>query len=235
MRPLSTSIASGGSLAIALKALTWLDRPVADPLSFCTAIGDLSGRVDQLHSEVGHLRREVAELRAELVTLRSLLVGESGPEPAAEASGRSNAESEFSLVGDSPPSDLGTGETVRVSLPSEPAGYPTASPAELDWAARERISAQVGRFLAGALVGDIFGPSGRDRIPYRSRFWIVLRSHSGQVFDPARVYTRWAYAKPVVEVDGHFGRAVFVGLPSKREVSVALEAAGLHEPPIYHP
>ena len=46
MRPLSTSITSGGSLAIALKALTWLDRPVADPLSFCTAIGDLSGHRD---------------------------------------------------------------------------------------------------------------------------------------------------------------------------------------------
>ena len=195
----------------------------------------MQGRVDRLHSEVGHLRREVAELRAELVTLRSLLVGVTEPEPATEAGGRSNAESEFSLVSDSPPSDLGTSEIGRVSLPSKPAGYPTAPPAELDWAARERISAQVGRFLAGALVGDIFGPSGRDRIPYRSRFWIVLRSHSGQVFDPVRVYSRWVDAKPLVEIDGRYGRAIFVGLPSKREVSVALKAGGFHEPPIYHP
>ena len=38
MPPISAGVASGSSLAIALKTLNWLDRS-ADPIAFCTALG----------------------------------------------------------------------------------------------------------------------------------------------------------------------------------------------------
>ena len=35
MRPISAGVASGSSLAVALKALSWLDRQPVDPWSIC--------------------------------------------------------------------------------------------------------------------------------------------------------------------------------------------------------
>ena len=38
MRPISAGVASGSSLAVALKALTWLDRQPVDPWTICQNI-----------------------------------------------------------------------------------------------------------------------------------------------------------------------------------------------------
>lgn len=54
MRPLSPSVISGSSAALAWKALNWLDRP-ADPIAVCQALGLASSGFDWLAFMLGLL------------------------------------------------------------------------------------------------------------------------------------------------------------------------------------
>ena len=188
-------------------------------------------QLDSLRIEVSSLRAELADLRAQLADLRQVVVG---PEQAAAVSLSPRvAESEFSLVSEvHPPPGNDCLEDLRpLSIPASPAGYPADPPSgELDWPTRERICRQIGLFVEGALRGEITGTSGRERLPYRSRFYLVVRDFGGQQFDPPRVFSRWTVAQRLVERASGFGRSVFVGLPSKREVSVVVDSAGLRQP-----
>lgn len=74
MRPISTGVASGSSLAVALKALNWLDTP-RDPIQFCNTLGlAVSNNFDwfafSLGLIVGALLFAVLEF---LITLRWLI------------------------------------------------------------------------------------------------------------------------------------------------------------------
>ena len=55
MPPISAGVASGSSLAIALKTLNWLDRS-SDPFAYCTALGaQLHHRFDWFAFSLGIL------------------------------------------------------------------------------------------------------------------------------------------------------------------------------------
>lgn len=71
MRPVPPSIATGSSLAIALKALSWLDRPASDPIALCSALGLASQTFDWFAFTVGLLVGITVVVTVEfLLTLR---------------------------------------------------------------------------------------------------------------------------------------------------------------------
>ena len=148
-----------------------------------------------LRGEVDSLRVEVLELRALVARLEVRIVQlESGR-------GENRAEPPRVASSNSPASSLNT---------------PAASRAE--------ICAEVGRFLRRCLSGLPRGTSGRDRLDLASRYWVVVRDIQGVTYSPPRVFTRFQDCKALVKRDGECGDSVFVGLPAKEDVAVALEA-----------
>ena len=168
----------------------------------------------------------MTSLQAEIRQLRELVSGASGPDSPRVA------ESEFALVSEPPQDRISGLSETRVSIDVPHTGYPPAelSTPELDWETRERIARQIGLFLRGALAGEIYGTSGRERIPLKSRLWIVARDHNGVCFNPCRVFRRWEAARVLVKRGDNLGRSVLVGLPSEREAKVAVSSAGLDWP-----
>ena len=184
--------------------------------------------IDTLRAEVLVLRSELADLRALVTEIRGAVFGvEAG---AGETAGD---ESEFSVISESP-QVVSDNNYPAVLAEAAAAGYPEqpapSAPAHITWEQRERICHQVGLFIRGALQGDISGSSGRERLPLRSRVWLVARSFTGQEFDPPRIFHRWDSAHDLVRQGGGFGRAVFVGLPSLGDCRFACKAAHLQPP-----
>ena len=182
----------------------------------------MQNQLDLLQSEIRVLRAELVAVREEVALLRKQTLCQ-----ADRAESPRDSATSFSLV------SLGLQET-----PDHNTGGRAASPdpstettdCGLSWAQRERISEQAGRFIAGALRGEIYGTSGRERIPLKSRLWIVARDYSGFDFNPPRIFRKWSEAKPLVKRADHLGRSVLVGLPSERECRAAVRAAGLDWP-----
>lgn len=157
----------------------------------------MEGQTSQLQQELRELRAEVAGLRAELTLVRTAVFGEG------------ETDQRFSVIPSAGPSSS-TGQTATGD------GQP--------WAEREVLAAKVGRFLRAALTGGHRGESGHKEILAGSRFWIVVRGYSGELYSPVRVFGRRALAERLVKKGGLVGDSVFVGLPSKREVQRAIEA-----------
>ena len=182
----------------------------------------MQAQLDLLQSEIRVLRAELVAVREEVALLR-----QQAARHTERAESPENSASSFSLVslGLQEAPDHTTGD--RAVSPD-----PVSESAEcgLTWAQRERISEQAGRFIVGALRGEIYGSSGRERIPLRSRLWIVARDYSGFDFNPPRVFRKWSEVKPLVKRADHLGRSVLVGLPSDRECKCAVRAAGLSWP-----
>ena len=89
-----------------------------------------------------------------------------------------------------------------------------------------------GRRLPVRLAGSWAGPCkarccGRDRNPLRSRVYLACRDHTGRDIVPPAVYERFCDLASRCKRGGDCGQSVFVGLPSRWEARVALEAAGL--------
>lgn len=80
-------------------------------------------------------------------------------------------------------------------------------------------------YLRQSVAGEHRGESGRERLPTGSRYWVVVRSYSGEVYDPVRVYSHWVGgAKGVTKRGEYLGQSVFVGLPSLGDVGRVIEA-----------
>lgn len=156
-----------------------------------------------LREEVSLLRVELAVLRAEVQRLGSLVerqrTGEGSPSVANPPTGYHTAAESLS------------------------AGTPGSG---LSDAGRKAICEGIALHLKRALSGQHRGESGRDQLPSGSRFWLVIRSYTGEVFDPVRVYSRWGPAKAVTKRGEHLGDSVFVGLPSLGDVGRVTEAGG---------
>ena len=192
-----------------------------------------------MNQEVKALKLEISELKEELARLRldfSKLERLVRERDSGESEGSFSVVSSVPLAGPSGPaatSAAAAGQQVPAQT-SERVGYvweervtysvprgPTIS-----WEERLEIAAEVGRFLSRAAGGDHRGSSGRERIPFASRLWVVVRSISGVTFDPVRVFGKWSLAKNLVKIGSEVGDSVFVGLPSQREVERALSAGG---------
>ena len=187
----------------------------------------MQAELNSLRSEVKVLRALVSDLQAEVTALKQAVLGPDSPSTSRQG------ETEFSLVGVSEPPRVvsSEGEFGPLDITSDSTGYPAAAgSAELAGSTRERICRQVGLYIAGALRDEISGSSGRERLPYRSRVWLVVRNFEGVAVEPPRLYHRWRSAQQIVERPSGFGRSIFVGLPTKREAGVVCESAQLSRP-----
>ena len=160
-------------------------------------------------AEVESLRRELASLRALVGELKLRLE-------------TLEAQSEFSVVGNTPPSSPGT----RLAPEASPAGV-TASSLGPD---RVAAAQSIGAWLKRCLAGQRRGLSGREKIQQASRYYLVVRDSSGTDYNPPLVFASWKDTKDRVYVQGQPGDSIFVGIPTKEEGRIALLAAGLPVP-----
>lgn len=121
-----------------------------------------------------------------------------------------------------------SGSTLPVAPALSRAGVNTPSSSD-----RVRICKEIGGWLRRNLAGDHRGNSGRFRLPEASKFYIIIRDYSGQVYtSPARVVDNFSQAKHLCCRAGKWGNSIFIGLPSLQEVRIALEEGGF-EPPAH--
>lgn len=179
--------------------------------------GSGSGELAALREQVRALTRQVVALADRVAVLEG---GRSAGYPDETGS--------FTLVTQEEPS-VGGGVTSGGSVVVEDRADPSNQ--VQSWTEREAVSGDVGRFLARAVAGDHRGSSGRDRIRQSSKFYIVCKTYSGEVHtNPVRIFTKFSDVKACCSRNGDWGPSVFVGLPSQREVSVCLAAAGFTRP-----
>ena len=71
---------------------------------------------------------------------------------------------------------------------------------------------------------------GRDALPQASRYWVVIRTFEGVVYNPSKLYTKFGACRSLVKRGTDCGEAVFIGLPSRLDVDTALRAGGFALP-----
>ena len=166
---------------------------------------------EALWAEVSSLRSEVVRLQARVAELEDLNQG-------------------FSLVDSSEAVGV-SGSIASARGPSTSAAAPSTSalgpPADRD---RVAICKRVGEFLRRALEGGHRGVSGRDSLELASRHWVVIRDFQGRVHSPPLVFSRFSDCKALVKRGQEVGDSVFIGLPSKGDIRVALQAGGFELP-----
>lgn len=172
----------------------------------------MSSKVTASDPVVQKLERELASLRLEVGALR-------GRVEALEGSAAQDSVSDFSLVTEQAPNS-----TTVTSGEPRTAGYCVGT-------AREEICRSIGQWLRRALSGLPRGPSGRERIDLASRFYLVCRDSRGQDYNPPLFFSNWKAAKDLCFHRGEPGDSVFIGLPTKTEAVICIEAAGLQLPP----
>ena len=164
---------------------------------------------DRCMGSKGASRGEVDSLRAEVLELRALV-----------------ARLEQRIF------DLErAAENTWTEVPAAESGSGTApASASSTSASRREICREVGQFLRRSLSGLPRGSSGRDRLELASRYWIVVKDFDGNVFSPPRVFGRFGDCKGLVKRGSDCGDSIFVGLPSREDVVVALEAGSFELP-----
>lgn len=180
----------------------------------------MSSKVTASDLVVQRLERELASLRLEVGALR-------GRVEALEGSAAQDSVSDFSLITEQPAPNSNTlpsGESRIAGGESRIAGYCVGT-------AREEICRSIGQWLRRALSGLPRGPSGRERIDLASRFYLVCRDIHGNDHNPPLFFSSWKAAKDLCFHRGEPGDSVFIGLPTKTEEVICVEAAGLQLPP----
>ena len=118
--------------------------------------------------------------------------------------------------------------TTTSSVPSSPVVVPGTA---VDFGPeRVVIAEEAGRFLRRALDGNHRGTSGREKLRVSSRLYLLLRDHSGVLYNPAQLHRSWASIKPLVKPAGDCGTSVFIGWPTIQESKICCEAAGVTWP-----
>ena len=202
----------------------------------------MSLQTEDLVVEVNELWEELRALKREVNRLRRLVEAGGSVSGGGTASATSQldvhpevAESDGSYSHLTPPAapvesqqvplSGGTGNLVVVPEQAQIGG-----PLPLTWAQREIIARDIGHWLLQAVRGARRGPSGRDRLPYSSRVWLVFKDFVGDIQDPVLVFNSWHACKLQVRRGASFGESVFIGLPSLRECRWVVEATGFQWP-----
>ena len=175
--------------------------------------------------EVLRLRAEVAELRIAVQALTERVAA------LESAEGFEVVHTQVAASAASPPR-APPGRQVSSAAPSE-ASQRRASVAENESGRdpeRVSVAREVGRFLRRAYRGEHRGASGRDKVSLASRYYIVLAPYSGELYNTARVYSKFAPVKALCKRGPDAGRSVFIGLPTLWETSLALQEAGFDWP-----
>ena len=169
----------------------------------------LAEEVDSLRTLVHTLEQRVADLEAKL------------------------AEGEFYLIEKEvvEQDQVGPQLPIATAFPTSPQSAPVQrSTAAASGYNREEVLRSIGGWLRSTLAGQRRGLSGREHLKESSRFYLVLRSFGGEVFNPVRVFTTFAQASRVVKPQGRAGDSIFVGLPTIEDCRVVTQAAGLAFP-----
>ena len=211
--------------------------------SFTGSWMNLQVEVEQLQAEVGGLREELASVQAELGRLRRSLAGLRATGASAPGtpltSGYSRypeSEGSYSLVTENLGGFVPTAapHLRDVRAPETPLEVIAAAPlrgtcpsASISWEQRNEIARKVGEWSGRCLAGLHRGSSCRDQNPVASRYWIVARDYEGIIYDPPLVFRAFSGAKALCKRGASAGDSVFVGLPSEREVELAVRSAGL--------
>ena len=182
--------------------------------------------------ELRLVKAEIEVVRAELEALQVKL---NNLEEQVEEIGRAEEESQerVPLAG----SALG-----RSTLPSEAAswsavseGSSTAGAVEPeDRQGRERLAAEIGRWIRRALGGDFRGTSGRDRLRLQNRLYLIFSNFEGIALVPPLYVDRFSEVRRICKRGSDCGRAVFVGVAAQWEAEIVFREAGFHPPPLRH-
>lgn len=179
-----------------------------------SVVGELHSQVEELRELVLSLGLKVSSLEAETAELRAKCTG------LEEQLASDRLSSKFELV-----SEAGKPTSPRSSTASGFCTLGTDLPAS-----RIAVAKGIGAWISRCLRGEARGLSGREKIKLGSELYLVIRGVSDQVFDPPKVTFSWAETKPFVLRGGDYGGSIFIGLPSKAEARLALEAARLKIP-----
>lgn len=183
------------------------------------------------------LEEQVRELQ---IALRALSLRVEGPDaefdivsdPGAPSSAASQAQPSQVTLGFSPeprqPSSSPLG--FRASTPPSVASAAVSGAAALTPRSRGAACREIGLFLRRAADGQHRGPSGRERLPGGSRFWVVVKDYTGDTFSPVRVYHRFGDCKDLVKRGTDLGNSVCIGLPSRGDVIAVCAAGGFELP-----
>ena len=202
----------------------------------------MGSTVEDLELEVNELREELRLVKREVNRLRRLIEGTG----SVSGGGTASATSQLDVHPEVPESDgsysvltpaIAPAESARASasggtgtLIVEPVQVQNNGPLPLSWQQRELIARDIGQWIAQAVRGARRGPSGRDRLPYSSRVWLVFKDFAGDIQDPVGVFNSWHACKLQVRTGASFGESIFIGLPSLRECRWVGEAAGFQWP-----
>ena len=211
-------------------------------------LAELRADFDSLQAEVTRLRRLIVGLqtggseRSSPALSRAAypesegsfsLVGQSsartsvltpGPEQARAVSGLEQA---FAFAG--PEQALGVSgpeQALGSSGPVQASALPRGA-ATITWDERDNIARGIGAWIRRCLDGLPRQTSGRDHNPLQSRYWVAVRSISGETHNPPLVFSSWSSAKGCVKRGSYTGDSIFFGVPSQREASTAIFAADL--------
>ena len=97
-------------------------------------------------------------------------------------------------------------------------------------ATRVEAAQSVGRWIRRSLDGLHRGLSGRERITQANKYFIIARDFEGNLYNPPQVLDNWAATKSLCQRRGQLGDSIFVGLPTRAEVKIAVGAASLEVP-----
>eukprot|EP00435_Cladocopium_sp_Y103_P066336 s255_g28.t1 len=183
-----------------------------------------------LEGENARLREELRNLREEFrhLTLRVDRQEDRLSELSDSVSAISGQSIEVvSSVGgasSAPAANSVSGAAGSIAEPIDPVG-------PYSWSLRDAVARDIGAFLKRCLEGDHRGESGRDRTKgLQSQVCIVVRDFDRRVYNPPLLLKTFSEVKRICKRDGSCGDSVFIGVPSYREASLAVSAAGLQWP-----
>lgn len=203
----------------------------------------LAERVAALETQVSLLQASVQRLTAVIESSGSefLIVGSPrSPRPETRRSG--------SAPGSPRPESLalGSAQASAAATPARPSQRSPETPGSLGFSPAPRSSGsrevaltprsrgaacrEVGLFLRRATDGAHRGPSGRERLPGGSRYWIVTRDYNGHLLEPVGVFTRFGDCKSLVKRGSDLGSSVCIGVPSRGDLIAVCAAAGITLP-----
>ena len=164
-------------------------------------VQELRKELRLLQSQVAALQIRVAELEGYEVI--SYPAGESGSPPCDDRAPQTAAGSA------SASSEVGAASSTTAPGPEEGSSVQS-------WEFRLEVAREIGSFLRRAVEGGNLGTSGRQKVTLKSRLYIIVKDRSGNLYtDPVRIERTWRCAKALVEKDGSFSDAIFVGVPSE--------------------
>lgn len=99
-----------------------------------------------------------------------------------------------------------------------------------DTEGRRKLAEGIGRFLRRAVDGDLLGSSGREKLKLQNRCYLVIADYEGRLLPSPLFTTSFQEVRGRCKRGPELERSIFVGLATKWEARVALEAGRFEVP-----